>query len=310
MIKKFAIVTLLILLPSVYYFVFDGSLPKISSYKLDLDKIRALADAPNFELPIEIRTEVFAKTPVPYFALRAGGGFQNTFMTRTVFQIMAPSGFYALETGMDLALAEEYNQSENFQPEVWLGIQNVLSNSLAIMVTHEHPDHMGGIVRHRAPSELAEKLFLTMEQFAALDRFATEEGLPSAIRNYQPINLLEPMRVAPGIVIIPAKGHTPGSVIIYVKLQSDKEFLFIGDIAYTASNIRDGVDRARFARLLMHDPEDRDAVVNQLKTLHEISKLEPSLYIIPAHADKLIKHLIHEEVIFKGFILDNLLSFN
>ena len=100
-----------------------------------------------------------------------------------------------------------------------------------------------------------------------------------------------------------AAGHTPGSVIFFVKLASGTEYLFIGDIAYTESNVVDGVDRTRFVRLLMVDPEDREAVVHQLKAIHQLSKAEPELNIVPAHAEKTIMRLIEGGKLTEGFDL-------
>lgn len=290
-----------VLLTAAYYFALDGSIPEESDFPLDIVAIRALADAPSGQLPTEIRTEILAQTPVPYFALRAGGGFHDVFMTRTVFQIMAPGGYFVLEAGMDKALAEEHGQADNFYPKVWERVQLLLSGAKGIFVTHEHPDHMGGIVRHRNPPELASKLQLTMEQYAALTRYV--DTLPTGIRDYQPFAANALRRIAPGIVMIPAGGHTAGSVIYYVKLASGAEYLFIGDIAYTESNVVDGVDRARFVRWMMVDPESRDTVVNQLRALHDLSKSEQTLQIVPAHADGLLNRLMETGALKRGFVL-------
>jgi len=286
---------------AVYHFVFDGSIPDESDFILNLAEARTLAAAPANELPTAIHTEILSKTPAPYFALRAGGGFYRVFMARTVFQIMTPQGYYMIEAGMDKALAEMHKQADHFNPEVWGRIQDLLADAKGIMVTHEHPDHIGGIVRHRNPAKLADKLMLTKEQYDGLTRYTDGKTLPGGFRDYTPFSSDQMRRIAPGIVMIPARGHTAGSVIYYIKLASGDEYLFIGDIAYTESNVVDGVDRARFVRWLMVDPEDRDAVINQLGALHDLTKSEPSLTIIPAHADELLARLMSTGVIKEGF---------
>ena len=43
---------------------------------------------------------------------------------------------------------------------------------------------------------------------------------------------------APGIVLVKAPGHTPGSQLVFVKLASGKELLFIGDVAWHMDQIR------------------------------------------------------------------------
>lgn len=297
------LVFVLLLGGGVYHYVLDGSLPAESDYPLNMAEVRALAEAPEGQLPMAIRTEILAKTPVPVFAVRAGAGFGEALMTRTVFQIVMPDGHYALEAGMDRLLAEEYDQSAGFDEQVWTRVQDVLSSAKGIMVTHEHPDHVGGIVRHRNPSELADKLVLTAEQFEGMRRFTLRGDLPPEFEDYQPVTLDNLTRVAPGVVMIRAAGHTPGSVMFFVRLAGGKEFLFIGDIAYTERNVTQGVDRTRLVRMLMVDPEDRDAVVHQLKAIHELSGSEKDLRIVPAHADGVINRLIKNGDIRLGFTL-------
>lgn len=300
--KRIALLLFVLLLGgAVYYFVLDGSLPKESSYDLNISEIRSLADAPDDQLPTEIRTEILATPAVPKFVLRAGAGFGQATMLRTVFQIVTPNGHYALEAGMDRALGEENDQVDGFNDEVWDRIQDMMTHARGIFVTHEHPDHIGGIVRHRNPGELAAKLILTKEQFDGLSNFTISGSLPPAFENVQTIAIERLHRIAPGIVMIKAAGHTPGSVIFYVKLSTGAEYLFIGDIAYTESNVVDGVDRTRFVRFLMVDPEDREAVVDQLKAIHELSKVEPELHIVPAHADLLITRMIDNGAMREGF---------
>lgn len=296
------ILVLISVLWAAYYYVLDGSIPRNSSYPFDLEKIRALADAPQNQLPTEIRTEFLARTPVPYFALRAGGGFGKAIMARSAFQIVVPNGHYVLEAGMDLQLAEQYDQADGYSNDVWSHIQDAMSSSAGIIVTHEHPDHIGGIVRHRDPSAIAGKILLTKEQYRGLLRFAQDGTLPPALQAYRPIQLEQLHRIAPGIVMIRAQGHTPGSVIFYVKTQSGTEFLFIGDIAYTERNVADGIDRPRFVRAMMVDPEDRDAIVNQLRMLHNLSQTEPRIVIIPSHADALLRSLLSKGSLTEGFV--------
>ena len=286
----------------IYYYVFDGAIPSKSNYAFDIDEIRRLGDAPADDLPYDIRLEVIARPSVPCFALRPGC-FGQAEMTRASFQVVTASGNYMLETGMDEDLAREYNQHEGFSEVVWTHTQEALSAAKGILATHEHPDHMGGIVRHRDPASLTDKLYLTGEQFAALAGLAKTGALPDALRDVEPINLSGPHRIAPGIVMIPAPGHTPGSVIFYVKMSYGAEVLFIGDIAYTLENVIKGLDRPRFVRFLMVSPEDRNAVIHQLKALHDLSIDHPDILIVPAHDEKQISLFLEEGVFAEGFFL-------
>ena len=286
----------------IYHCVFDGAIPGKSNYAFDIDEIRRLGDAPADDLAYDIRLEIIARPIVPCFALRPGC-FGQAEMTRASFQIVTASGSYMLETGMDEDLARGYDQHVGFSEEVWENTQNALTAAKGILTTHEHPDHMGGVVRHRDPAALAEKLILTREQFGALAGLAKTGALPVALRNVEPINPAGPHRIAPGIVMIPAPGHTPGSVIFYVKMSYGAEMLFIGDIAYTLENVIKGLDRPRFVRFFMVSPEDRNAVIHQLKALHDLSITHPDILIVPAHDEKQISLFLEEGIFAEGFFL-------
>ena len=44
--------------------------------------------------------------------------------------------------------------------------------------------------------------------------------------------------VAPGIVLIKAAGHTPGSQMVYIALESGRELLLIGDTTWHMDGVR------------------------------------------------------------------------
>jgi glyoxylase-like metal-dependent hydrolase (beta-lactamase superfamily II) len=88
--------------------------------------------------------------------------------------------------------------------------------------------------------------------------------------------------------MIPAPGHTPGSVMFFVKVADGHEYLFLGDIAWVRSNITDLSMRPRFTEQFFMHGENRAQVADQIRALHELAVAEPDLGMIPAHDGPLI----------------------
>jgi glyoxylase-like metal-dependent hydrolase (beta-lactamase superfamily II) len=83
------------------------------------------------------------------------------------------------------------------------------------------------------------------------------------------------------IVVVPAPGHTPGSVIIFVTLHDGTRYAFVGDLVWQMEGINERKERPRFSRTLV----DLDAAGTRENLLHiiAIKKRIPELIIVPAH---------------------------
>jgi glyoxylase-like metal-dependent hydrolase (beta-lactamase superfamily II) len=88
--------------------------------------------------------------------------------------------------------------------------------------------------------------------------------------------------LAPGMVLVKAPGHTPGSQLVFVKLASGKELLFIGDVAWHMTQLHELWYRPRLVTdLYLH--ENRNQVLNEFRTLHDLGASEPALQIVVSH---------------------------
>jgi len=102
--------------------------------------------------------------------------------------------------------------------------------------------------------------------------------------------------LAPGIALIKAPGHTPGSQMVYVVLESGQEFLLIGDTAWHMDGVR--LVKGKDAPWIN---EDAETVLNQLRWLNELSRVAPGLLLIASHDDEQ-----HQELIRKGVLRNRL----
>ena len=83
------------------------------------------------------------------------------------------------------------------------------------------------------------------------------------------------------IVIVPAFGHTPGSVVIFVTLPSGTRYAFVGDVVWQLEGITQREERPWITRR----KADTDVETNRENLLRIVALKErlPDLIIVPAH---------------------------
>lgn len=228
-------------------------IPEISRFEFDLATVRSLGAGTRDSLPRHVEVFIAGETWKPAAAVFGGVRFDLVSFIYSSFKVVYPNRFVLVDAPPG-------------SPEV----HEALSLAEQIVVTHEHPDHIGGILEAPGASEWSHRLFLTREQSDALDR---EDLTPRlAFARYHALS--------PGVVLIRAAGHTPGSQIVYVRLQSGRELLLVGDIAWHRSQFEQPAGRPWISSWIM--AEDRRAVGHQLRRLHELRR-EASLDIVVSH---------------------------
>jgi glyoxylase-like metal-dependent hydrolase (beta-lactamase superfamily II) len=288
-----------------WYYVADGAVPASASYKADIAAWRTLVAADTASLPSEIRVEIVGRDKIPLAAMQAGAPFDEYKRVRAAFQLNGPSGSVILDSGMDKEIAAKAQQgpAASFDEAAYGRVIAAMGNASRVAVTHEHPDHIGGVARFPVPERLAERLTLTSKQYEGLRQFAP--GVAAALVSADIRGLDVAERIAPGVVMIPAEGHTPGSVMFFVKLADGREVLFIGDIAWVLSNVSDLKTRPRFVQqFYMVSREDRAVVADQIRALHDLKAGEPNLTIVPAHDAPVIEALVASGLLQPQFTIE------
>jgi glyoxylase-like metal-dependent hydrolase (beta-lactamase superfamily II) len=137
------------------------------------------------------------------------------------------------------------------------------------------------------------KANLKSDPFAALH-------LPS--NTFDGDQLLEYVRyqaVAPGVVLIKAAGHTPGSQMVYVRRADGVEFLFVGDVAWQMRNVETMREKARLVTWM--SGEDRNKVREELARLNQLHAANPELHMMPGHDAAAIDSFVKNGLLVKGF---------
>ena len=82
------------------------------------------------------------------------------------------------------------------------------------------------------------------------------------------------------VVVVPLRGHTPGSVGIFVNLDPHRRLFYVGDAVDEERGFEDRVGKSLLLRDTDNDPARADEIVAKLNQLHQ---MVPELAIIPAH---------------------------
>lgn len=251
--------------------------------------------------PTAVRMVELGSDVAPGFAAQAGAFGTDWNASYGAFVIETPGGAVVVDGGIDAATSEAMAQNPEtaqFHPEQYDILLADLMTARAIVLTHEHLDHVMAIARHPEPHAIAGALQLNAPQKAALGQFAPGGTLPAAYEALQP-DLGDGARlIAPGVIVAPMPGHTAGSQVVFVRQQDGRELLLIGDIVWAMSNIEDLKTRPVATQFLVFDPnEDRTAIKQQVRALHDLAAAEPDLVIVPAHDRDWLTQLVDQGVL-------------
>lgn len=83
------------------------------------------------------------------------------------------------------------------------------------------------------------------------------------------------------VVIVPAPGHTPGSVFIFINTSDGKRYVLIGDTAWQSEGYEHPAEKPWLARRLVDN--DPDKVRALLVRINQLKKQFPDLIVVPAH---------------------------
>ena len=157
-----------------------------------------------------------------------------------------------------------------------------------VLLTHSHWDHVSGV-----PDFPGVPVLVT----AAEHRFIAEGGFATAIarsldpsvfqdygfdeRPYLGFDQSRDLYGDGSIVIVPAPGHTPGSVVIFVTLPGGARYAFVGDLVWMLEGLAELEERPWLVKKSIG--EDPVAFKQSLLRMSAIAMRYPQITIVPAH---------------------------
>lgn len=224
-----------------------------------------------------------------------------SIQARTAFQVVYPDASVMVDAGMDLTVHKFFGRGveEPYFPDAARQIEQAVTRARLIVVTHEHGDHVAGVIHTSAVGQLAPKTILTRTQVQTLlsmpqmpeIRLTDELSRRFIVVDY---GMYYPL--APGMALVKAAGHTPGSQMVFIGLESGREYLLIGDTTWHMDGVRQmkGKDAPWVT-------EDQGAVLAQLTWLNGLSRSAPNLVVVASHDEEQ-----HADLVQKGLLASRL----
>lgn len=249
----------------------------------DLNDIRHVAAMIPGARPLRVNVLKFAESRrTKNFSVK-GAPKEPSIQARTAFQVVYPDGTVMIDSGMDLQVHKFFGRGveEPYFPDAEKEVERALRAAKAIVMTHEHGDHIAGVIRTPFFDELAPKTVLTRTQVETLltnPQMPEIKLTPEQAKRFIVVDYEKYYPFAPGMALIKSPGHTPGSQMIYVALQSGKEYVFAGDVAWHMDGVRTitGKDAPWIT-------EDENAIKGELTWLNTLTKTEKNVTVVLSH---------------------------
>ena len=244
---------------------------------------------------------------VAAYAYRGGSVFDRRDFYIGAALIKHPRGDLLIDAGFGRDIAQQFATMPRYfraitRYQLWKPAADQLKSAgydfgrlKAILLTHAHWDHMSGM-----PDFPGLPIMVTAPDKAFFDSTAVpgHSGPPSfgppftkTPFNWQILDFeggpylgfaaSHDVYGDGSIVCVPAPGHTPGSIIIFVTLPRNVRYAFVGDLVWQREGLTKRVERPR----LIQRQADTDPDGNRQNLLHMVSVMQriPGMIVVPAH---------------------------
>jgi N-acyl homoserine lactone hydrolase len=277
-----------------YFNTRSEKLPKPSVYQGELP----LANPPKEMSITAIQTGYIHRSAG--FAYRGGSWFDKRDFTMSAALIKHPNGDLLIDTGFGNDIEAHYS-SMPFWFRVMTSFEKTKSVAQqldsagydksklrGIILTHAHWDHISGL-----PDFKHTPVLIT---HAEQDFIKTGGSIMSVAQGFKDINYQEySFENSPylgfekshdiygdgSVVIVPAPGHTPGSVIIFIALPNEQRFAMVGDLVWQQEGIKLREERPWMQSKSADD--DHLLLRKSLLKMSSIAEKFPAMIITPAH---------------------------
>jgi glyoxylase-like metal-dependent hydrolase (beta-lactamase superfamily II) len=186
-----------------------------------------IAEQKTGDITVRVITEGFQRGSPPRFVNADGALIKRLIPDGTVnagvntYVVETPQGVIVIDTGYGAGILEGLNV---------LGVKP--GDVSAVLITHTHMDHIGGLVKNGAPVFPNAEVFLAAREldFWKKNRGDSILALLKKVTAFEPGELGKPGKpVVKGVTPYAAYGHTPGHTVYLVE-SGGKSLLIVGDL--------------------------------------------------------------------------------
>jgi glyoxylase-like metal-dependent hydrolase (beta-lactamase superfamily II) len=271
-----------------------------------LARIRTAARAIPGPRPRELRYIAIGEAHPPLSFLLAGADTQRVTSIIPAFQIRFADRWIMVDAALDSTAIVQYYGSmagTAYSKSRYDSLQLALRAADAIVLTHEHFDHANGVQRSSYFKEVAPKTLLTSAQRQSLLHPPTRAFFPMSADSASGFGAVEYDLVhalAPGVVLIKAPGHSPGSQFVYVRLADGHEILLVGDLVWMMAGLTMNHQKPQAASDDL--TEDRAAVQLQMDWVRSVMSSD-SVAVVAGHDKQWLDTLVGRGLLHVGLDL-------